>query len=511
LATVQPIGRRAAHPLHALLFAFPVALFSSALLSDITYLKSAEIQWSNFASWMITGGLIFGAPVMLWAALSLLRRRRDGSRTRAMIYFAPRPHHVDRRVDQRLQAQPRRLEFGGYRRSSPVDRLDRRRACRRLASLQRRKDRPMNARFLLTALLAATTLSACNSGDESLDQTGASPKLPAVDQTLVPPMKIAKPQGWNGELPSVPEGFTITAVATGLKIPRQILVLPNGDILVAEGSGGHAPKLRPKDVIAGYIKSLGKSSVKGGDRITLLRDANGDGKADLRTTFIKDLDAPYGLALVNGSLYVANQGALLRFAYSDGQTSIAGKGEEVTKLPSQINHHWTKSLAASPDGSKLYVGIGSNSNIGERGLSLEEDRAVIWEIDPTTGSNRIFVSGIRNPTALAFEPSSSQLWAVVNERDELGAQLVPDYLTSVREGSFYGWPYSYWGKHLDPRVHPKSPNSSGPRSHLIMRSGRTSPRSVSALRPVVAFRVLRRAPSSANMGAGTASISQDIK
>jgi glucose/arabinose dehydrogenase len=315
----------------------------------------------------------------------------------------------------------------------------------------------MNARFLLTALLAATTLSACNSGDESLDQTGASPKLPAVDQTLVPPMKIAKPQGWNGELPSVPEGFTITAVATGLKIPRQILVLPNGDILVAEGSGGHAPKLRPKDVIAGYIKSLGKSSVKGGDRITLLRDANGDGKADLRTTFIKDLDAPYGLALVNGSLYVANQGALLRFAYSDGQTSIAGKGEEVTKLPSQINHHWTKSLAASPDGSKLYVGIGSNSNIGERGLSLEEDRAVIWEIDPTTGSNRIFVSGIRNPTALAFEPSSSQLWAVVNERDELGAQLVPDYLTSVREGSFYGWPYSYWGKHLDPRVHPQKP------------------------------------------------------
>jgi glucose/arabinose dehydrogenase len=316
----------------------------------------------------------------------------------------------------------------------------------------------MSLRLLLSCLLAASTLAGCSGGDESLDQTGASPKLPALDETLVPPMKIAKPQGWNGERPTVPKGFTITPVATDLKIPRQILVLPNGDVLVAEGSGGHAPKSRPKDVIAGYIKSLGKSSVKGGDRITLLRDANGDGKPELRTTFIKDLDAPYGLALVNGSLYVANQGALLRFAYSDGATSIAGKGEEVTKLPSQINHHWTKSLAASPDGSKLYVGIGSNSNIGERGLSLEEDRAVIWEVDPATKASRIYVSGIRNPTALAFEPTSNMLWAVVNERDELGAELVPDYLTSVKEGAFYGWPYSYWGQHVDPRVHPQKPD-----------------------------------------------------
>jgi len=316
----------------------------------------------------------------------------------------------------------------------------------------------MSFRLLLSGLLAASTLAGCSGGDESLDQTGASPKLPALDETLVPPMKIAKPQGWNGERPTVPKGFTITPVATDLKIPRQILVLPNGDVLVAEGSGGHAPKSRPKDVIAGYIKSLGKSSVKGGDRITLLRDANGDGKPELRTTFIKDLDAPYGLALVNGSLYVANQNALLRFAYSDGATSIAGKGEEVTKLPSQINHHWTKSLAASPDGSKLYVGIGSNSNIGERGLSLEEDRAVIWEVDPATKASRIYVSGIRNPTALAFEPTSNMLWAVVNERDELGAELVPDYLTSVKEGAFYGWPYSYWGQHVDPRVHPQKPD-----------------------------------------------------
>lgn len=319
----------------------------------------------------------------------------------------------------------------------------------------------MTGRLLFASLLAATTLAACGGGEDSLDQTGARPQLPARDQTLIPPMKIAKPAGWEGERPTVPEGFTITAVATDLKIPRQILVLPNGDILVAEGVGGNAPKLRPKDVIAGYIKSLGKSGVEGGDRITLLRDADGDGRPELRTTFIDDLNAPYGLALVEGRLYVANQDALLRFDYRDGQTRIVGKGEEVTKLPSQVNHHWTKALAASPDGSKLYVGIGSNSNVGERGLSLEENRAVIWEVDAATGASRIYVSGIRNPTALAFEPSSNQLWAVVNERDELGAELVPDYLTAVLEGAFYGWPYSYWGRHIDPRVQPQKPELVG--------------------------------------------------
>jgi glucose/arabinose dehydrogenase len=313
------------------------------------------------------------------------------------------------------------------------------------------------------ALLASTTLIAallagCGAGGENRDQTGPAPDLAELDETLIPPMKIAKPQGWGKELPAVPAGFTIEAIASDLKIPRQILVLPNGDILVAEGSGGNAPKLRPKDVIAGYIKSLGKSSVKGGNRITLLRDADSNGSYETRTNFIENLNAPYGLALVNGSLYVANQDVLLRFPYSVGQTRITVQGEEVTKLPSQINHHWTKSLAANPDGTKLYVGIGSNSNIGERGLSVEEDRAVIWEIDPVTGSHRIMAHGIRNPTALAFEPSTSALWAVVNERDELGAELVPDYLTSIKDGGFYGWPYSYWGKFLDPRVKPQKPD-----------------------------------------------------
>lgn len=315
----------------------------------------------------------------------------------------------------------------------------------------------MTIRLIISTALALT-LTACGGSGPALDQTGPDPHLPKRDQTLVPPMKIARQTPWNGALPTVPAGFAITALATNLKIPRQILVLPNGDVLVAEGSGGNAPKLRPKDLIAGYIKSLGKTSVKGGNRISLLRDADGDGYAETRTVFIDKLDAPYGLTLVDGTLYVANQGALLAFPYVDGQTSIATPGREITKLPSRINHHWTKSLTASADGTKLYVGIGSNSNVGERGMAVEEDRAVVWEIDRISGARSVYASGIRNPTALAVDPWRSAVWAVVNERDELGPQLVPDYLTAVRPGGFYGWPYSYWGRNADPRVHPQKPD-----------------------------------------------------
>lgn len=311
---------------------------------------------------------------------------------------------------------------------------------------------------LLCASAAVLALAACSRSDPSLNQTGADPDLPGQNETLVPPMKIATPTGWNNETPVVPDGFVVTAMATDLRIPRQILVLPNGDVLVAEGAGGHAPKLRPKDFIAGIIKAKGKTSVKGGNRITLLRDADGDGRPEVRTTFIEGLDAPYGMAFVDGSLYVAEQGALLRFPHQPGQTRITTPGQELTRLPSAINHHWTKSLTASADGQTLYVGIGSNSNIGERGMDVEQDRAVIWAIDRETGAHRTFVTGIRNPTALAIEPTTAALWAVVNERDELGPQLVPDYLTSVREGAFYGWPYSYWGQNTDPRVHPQKPD-----------------------------------------------------
>ncbi len=314
-------------------------------------------------------------------------------------------------------------------------------------------------RFASFALPLVLILGACQGeSDPELDQTGSRPALPKQNDAMVPAMKIPTPAGWDGDLPTVPKGYTVTAIAKDLKIPRQLLVLPNGDILVAEGAGGHAPKVRPKDVIAGMIKKRGKSTVKGGDRITLLRDRDGDGRTDLQTTFIDGLDAPYGLALVGGTLYVANQGNLVGFPYSEGATSIVGSGSEVTKLPAAINHHWTKAMTASPDGSKLYVGIGSNSNIGERGMAVEEDRAVIWEIDRATGASRIFASGLRNPTAMAINPWTSELWTVVNERDELGPQLVPDYLTSVREGAFYGWPYSYYGQHIDPRIRPQRPD-----------------------------------------------------
>lgn len=316
------------------------------------------------------------------------------------------------------------------------------------------------SRHVASMALAASalTLSACGSSAPDVDQTGPDPVLPERNETLLPPMNIATPAGWNGDLPTVPEGFTVTALASGLKIPRQMLVLPNGDVLVAEGMGGNAPKLRPKDVIAGYIKSKGKSDVKGGDRISLLRDADGDGTAELVTEFITGLDAPYGLAFVDGAIYVANQGDLMRFPYREGQTRVTAPGTVVTKLPSEVNHHWTKAMTASADGSRLYVGIGSNSNVGERGMEVEEDRAVIWEIDPSTGMHRQLVSGIRNPTALAINPADNALWAVVNERDELGEMLVPDYLTRIRDGAFYGWPYSYWGRNIDPRVRPRRPD-----------------------------------------------------
>jgi len=311
--------------------------------------------------------------------------------------------------------------------------------------------------LLCGALGGALALAACGQSEKGINEVGPTPDLPGIRQTLVPPMRIAKPVGWGDETPRAPEGFMVTALATDLRIPRQMLVLPNGDILVAEGRGDGAPALRPKDVIAGVIKKQGNTKVKGGDRITLLRDADGDGRAEVRTIFIDGLNAPYGLAYVDGRIYVAEQDALVSFPYVEGQTRITAAPEELTRLPSALNHHWTKALAASADGTTLYVGIGSNSNAGERGMAVEEERAVVWAIDRVTGARRTIARGIRNPTALAIEPSSNALWAVVNERDEIGPQLVPDYLTSVRDGAFYGWPYSYWGQNLDPRVRPQKP------------------------------------------------------
>lgn len=302
----------------------------------------------------------------------------------------------------------------------------------------------------------ALLLGACSDKGGPLAH-GPEPKLPAPERGLLPDMKIAEPTEWGQQKPTVPQGYAVTAIATGLKIPRQTLVLPNGDILVAEGRGGGAAKLKPKDVIAGYIKAKGNTKVEGGDRLTLLRDADGDGVYELKTVFADKLNAPYGLAFFDNKLYVANQDELLRFDYTEGQTRAGGPPASVTRLPSEINHHWTKALTISPDGRFLYVGIGSNSNITERGMEAEVDRAMVWQVDAATGAYKPYATGLRNPTALAIQPGSGTLWAVVNERDEIGPDLVPDYLTSVREGAFYGWPYSYWGQNVDTRVKPDDP------------------------------------------------------
>ncbi|MDK9686345.1 sorbosone dehydrogenase family protein [Halomonas sp. LC1] len=304
----------------------------------------------------------------------------------------------------------------------------------------------------LFLLLAAGSASA-----QEVTRYGPNPTLPEPSRGLLPNMSVPEPAEWGDALPSVPEGYTITAIATDLQIPRQTLVLPNGDILVAEGSGGNAPSLKPKDVIAGLIKSQGTTSVQSGNRLTLLRDADGDGRYEEQTTFAENLNAPYGLALIDDALYVANQDALVRFEYEEGQTQASGPPEVLTQLPAEINHHWTKAMTASADGEFLYVGIGSNSNITERGMEAEVNRAEIWQIDPDTGMHRPYATGLRNPTAMTIQPGTDQLWTVVNERDELGPDLVPDYLTTVQEGGFYGWPYSYWGQNIDPRVRPQNP------------------------------------------------------
>jgi len=317
---------------------------------------------------------------------------------------------------------------------------------------------PLQAGCALAALLA---VSAC---DQKVTppsaQYGANPVLPAPQQYLVPPMAVPPGIGWKqGQAPVVPAGFRIQAFATGFIHPRMVYTLPNGDVLVVESNGPDAPVYRPKDYIEGRVQALAGSAAPGGNRITLLRDTHGDGIPDVRTTFIDHLNSPFGIVLVDGNLYVADTDAILRFPYVTGETHVTVPGTKLTDLPAgPINHHWTKSLTASPDGSKLYVGVGSNSNITENGMAAEEGRAAIWEVDRQSGLKRIYAAGVRNPTGLAFEPQTGKLWAIANERDEIGPNLVPDYLTSVRDGGFYGWPYSYYGQHVDVRVQPQRPD-----------------------------------------------------
>jgi glucose/arabinose dehydrogenase len=284
--------------------------------------------------------------------------------------------------------------------------------------------------------------------------------LPEPKQYLLPPMSVPKEVGWKpGETPTVPGGLKIEAIATGLKHPRMVYTLPNGDILVVESNGPGTNPFRVKDYIQGKVKARAGSAAKGGNRITLLRDVNGDGKPDLRTVLLEHLNSPFGVVLVGNTLYVANTDGIVAYPYTPGTTRITAAPTKLADLPAgPINHHWTKSLTASPDGSKLYVGVGSNSNITENGMDAEQGRAAIYEVDRATGAKRIYASGVRNPTGLAFEPGTNMLFAIANERDEIGPDLVPDYLTHVQDGGFYGWPYSYWGQHVDIRVHPQNPD-----------------------------------------------------
>jgi glucose/arabinose dehydrogenase len=319
---------------------------------------------------------------------------------------------------------------------------------------------------LHTVLICGALLSLAECNDGSGDpraEIGSNPILPDVKQFLLPPIHIARVIGWKKEeKPTVPQGLKIQALASGLQHPRSLYVLPNGDILVVESKApSAAPIKRPKEIVMGWVESWATS---GGDtgpsnRITLLRDVDGNGVPKIRSVFLDHLNSPFGVALVGNDLYIANTDAIVKYPYTTGDTKITAPGATLTPLPGgPIDHHWTKSLVASPDGSLLYVGVGSNSNITENGMEAEKNRAAILEVDRATGRFRIFASGLRNPNGLSFEPHSGVLWTVVNERDELGPDLVPDYMTSVKNGGFYGWPYSYFGQHIDPRVRPQRPD-----------------------------------------------------
>jgi glucose/arabinose dehydrogenase len=316
----------------------------------------------------------------------------------------------------------------------------------------------------IAATLLAATLPACAENTRIPDKAdvGPSPTLVEPVTSVIPTVNVAEAKGWqSGTKPVAAQGLKVNALVTDLDHPRWIHVLPNGDVLVAET---RAPE-RPEDSKGVKAKAMGffmkkaGSAGKSANRITLLRDADGDGVAEIRSIFLENLNSPFGMALVGDQLYIANTDAIVRVPYKEGETRITATPVKVADLPGgPRNHHWTKSLIASKDGSKLYATVGSNSNIAENGMAEEEGRAAIWEVDTRTGAKRLFATGLRNPNGMGWEPSTGMLWTVVNERDELGSDLVPDYLTSVREGAFYGWPYSYYGQHVDKRPQPPRPD-----------------------------------------------------
>ncbi|MCT8280423.1 PQQ-dependent sugar dehydrogenase [Xanthomonas translucens] len=321
---------------------------------------------------------------------------------------------------------------------------------------------PTSAARWAFCFLSAAALSACgDTAKHSIeDGMGPDPVLPDPVKRMIPTVKVAEVKRWaEGAAPVPAEGLAVQAFARDLDHPRWMYVLPNGDVLVAETAAPPAPEKEGsglRDKIQGAMMAKAGSTVPSANRITLLRDADGDGVAEVRTQFLKGLYSPFGITLVGDRLYVANADALVSFPYKEGDTQISAAPRFVANLPGGINHHWTKSLLASRDGNKLYVGVGSNSNVAENGMDAELNRAAILEVDAHSGATRVFASGLRNPVGLAWQPGADTLWVVVNERDEIGSDLVPDYLTSVREGGFYGWPYSYYGQHVDERVQPQN-------------------------------------------------------
>ena len=311
------------------------------------------------------------------------------------------------------------------------------------------------------SVLLALAVAACGGAARLPVEAGMgpSPTIPEPRTSLIPVVKVAQAVGWPaGVTPVAAEGLKVEAFATGLDHPRWIRVLPNGDVLVAETNS--PPKPKEKGIRAYFMRKFFRkagAATPSANRITVLRDANCDGVAETRSIILRDLRSPFGMALVGDVLYVANADAVVKFPYRAGQLTITSPATHVVDLPAGRNHHWTKSMIASADGTRLYVGVGSNSNVGEKGMHEEEERAAVLEIDPAAGTRRIYAAGLRNPVGLAWEPSSGVLWASINERDELGSDLVPDYMTSVKPGAFYGWPYSYYGV-VDSRPKPPRPD-----------------------------------------------------
>ena len=329
----------------------------------------------------------------------------------------------------------------------------------------------MNLPRLCLIPLAALMMVACGETAKLPFEAGVgpNPQLPAPNKTLIPTLKIAEASGWNDTAgPTAAAGFKVVALARGLDHPRWVYTLPNGDVLVVESNKPPkepgAPQAekslfqKAKGVVQGMVMKRAGAEVPSANRITLLRDANNDGVAETRNVFIQGLNSPFGVVLVGNELFIANADALVKVPYVEGQTSATAAPVKVTDLPAGINHHWTKNVIATRDGSKLYVTVGSNSNIGENGMQAEEGRAAIWEVDTKSGQKRLFASGLRNPNGMAWEPDTNVLWTVANERDEIGSDLVPDYLTSVKDGGFYGWPWSYYGGTVDARVQPQRPD-----------------------------------------------------